>query len=208
MLGNEKRDIVDMTAVSCDKFLLTSETDKNVVLVDSRTDTVLSEIVLQANPQSICMVNSKQAATTLANKKIQFLKFKETTLTNDGVLEIDVDASGIAAHNNNIVLSYYSPPGVKIISKKGAMIHKLDNTSAGTELFKKPRWIATTSDDSIYVTDWGLKHIKRLDSSLTILQTFVWPVHDRLCEILSLNRDQLLVCKMRKDNIVLIATSA
>ena len=195
-----------MTAVSGDKILLTSYKEKKVLLVDSKTDTVLSEIVLQAKPQSICMVESQQAATTLNTKQIQFLKVKETRLTTDGVLDVDVDVRGIAAHKNNIVLSYSSPAGVKIISKKGKVIHTLNNTRAGRKVLKEPECIATASDDSIYVTDWRTNKITRLDSSLTILYTIAWPMLDDPCGIISMNRDQLLVCNY--DNIVLIELSS
>lgn len=193
-----------MTAVSCDKFLLSSEKKNKLVLFDSKTDKVLSEIVLQNQPRLICMIDSQQAATTLNNKKIQFIKVKDTTLINDGVLDVDVDVRGIATYNNDIVVSSYPPAGVKIISKDGAVIHKLDTTAAGGKVFKNPRWIATTSDDFIFVTDWGTNKITRLDSRLSILQTFAWPMLDGPCGILSLNKDQLLVCNMAQDNIVVI----
>jgi len=196
-----------MTEVSGDKFLLSPENQEKVVLVDSRRDTVLSEIVLKAKPRFICMVDSQQAATTLDNKTIQFIKINQNTLIDDGVVNVNVNVLGIAAHNNNIVVSY-DPPGVQIISKNGAVIHKLDNTITGREVFLKPRWITTTSDGSIYVTDWGTNKITRLDSSLTILHTFAWPMLVGPHGLLAMNGDQLIVCNYRKDNIVLIEPSS
>jgi len=82
---------------------------------------------------------------------------------------------GIAAQGKNLVVCY-DHPGVKIISKEGAMIENLDNATAGEEVFEKPRWITTAIDDSIYVTDWGTHKVIRLDSKLTILQTFSEPM--------------------------------
>jgi len=105
-----------------------------------------------------------------------------------------------------MVVSYH-PPGVKIISKDGAVIHKLDNTTAGREVFKNPRWIATPSDDSIYVTDWGTHEITRLNSTLTIIQTFSGPMLNTPHGIIALNRDQLLVCNKNNNNILLIRPS-
>ena len=207
LLGNEKHDIVDMTAVSCHKIILSSKNRKKVVLVDTITDTVLSDIVLKAQPRFICMTGSQQAATTLDNNKIQFIKVNDTLLIDDSILDVDVDVFGIAPHNNNIVVSYSAPPGVQIISKIGTVIHKIDNTTAGREMFNKPRYIATTSDGSIYVTDWETNKIIRLDATLTILHTFAWPILGRPHGIFSMNRDQLLVCNKQKNNIVLIEPS-
>ena len=114
---------------------------------------------------------------------------------------------GIAAYQNNFVVSFHDPPGVRIISKDDAVIHKLDNTTAGREVFKEPRWIATTSDDSIYVTDWGTDEITRLDSSLIILQMFSGSMLSAPHGIISLNRDQLLVCNKFNNNILTLRPS-
>jgi len=113
---------------------------------------------------------------------------------------------GIATQGKNLVVSY-DHPGVKIISKEGAMIENLDNATAGEEVFEKPRWITTAIDDSIYVTDWGTHKVIRLDSRLTILQTFSGPMPNAPCGIIALNRDQLLVCSFHNNSIVLIRPS-
>jgi len=203
-LENEKLEIIDMTDVSEDKFLLSAKNKSKLVLLDSKTDKVLSEIILKDKPRFICMVDSQTAATTLVDKKIQFIRVKDNTLEDEALLDVDVDVMGIAAYQNNLVVSFHDPPGVRIISKDGAVIHKLDNTTAGREVFKEPRWIATTSDDSIYVTDWGTDEITRLDSSLTILQTFSGSLLNGPFGVIALNRDQLLTCSRRKNSILLI----
>ena len=159
-----------MVLVSPTKLLLSNFEDKQVILVNSKSGQVLSKIVLQDNPRYICMTSAHKAATTLVNKHIQFIKVNGITLEADKTVNVDVDVMGIAGYKNNLVVSY-DPPGVRIISKDGAVIHKMDYITAGRELFENPRWIATTSDDSIYVTDWGTNEITRLDSNLTILQT-------------------------------------
>jgi len=208
-LSNEGLEIVDMTEVSDDKILVTAKCKSKLILFDSKTETVLSEIVLKDKPRLICMVDTNQVATTLANKKLQFLNIKDSKLIIDSILDLDVYVLGIAEYKSNLVLSYEDKTiGVKIISKKdGAEIQMLDNTTAGREVFKHPRWITTTSDDSIYVTDWGRHEIIRLDPSLTILQTFSAPILKSPHGIISLNRDQLLVCNKRNDNILLIRPS-
>jgi len=160
-----------MVLVSPTKLLLSILEDKQVILVNSKSGQVLSKIVLQDNPRFICMTSAHLAATTLANRQIQSIKVNGSSLEAETTVNVNVDVIGIAAYQNNIVVSHGSPPGVKIISKDGAVIHQLDNIAAGREVFENPRWIATTSDDSIYVTDWGTNEITRLDSNLTILQT-------------------------------------
>jgi len=139
------------------------------------------------------MTSAHLAATTLVNKHIQFLKLHGSSLKADTTVNVDVDVIGIAGYKNNLVVTY-DPPGVRIISKDGTLIHKLDNTTAEREVFNNPRWIVTTSNGSIYVTDWGTDEITRLDCSLTILQTFSGSMVKSPCGIINLNRDQLLVC--------------
>jgi len=206
-LGSEKLNIIDMTGVSGNKSLLTVSNKRKLLLLDNKTDTVLSEIVLNAKTRSTCMIDSQQAATALANKKIQFIKVKDNTLEDEKLLDVDVDVMGIVSFKNTIVVSSHNPPGVRIISKDGAVIHNMDNTTIGREMFKKPRRITATSDDSIYVADWGTHEITRLDSSLTILQKFCDPLFESPCGIIALNRDQLLVCSFGNNSIVQIRPS-
>ena len=195
-----------MTNVPGDKSLLTVYNKNKLLLLDNKTNSVLSEIVLKDKPLFICMLDSQQAATSLVNKKIQFIKVKDNTLKVETSLNVNFNVMGIADFLQNFVVSY-SFPGVRIISKDGIMIHKLENTTAGREVFKNPRYIVTTSDDSIYVTDWGTHEIIKLDSSLTILQTFSGHMLKGPHGIIALNRDQLLVCNKYNHTILMIRPS-
>ena len=200
-----KKTVEDMMLCSTDKLLLSIFEQKKVTLVEMGSGEVLSEIALQDNPRLMCMVATHLAATTLGKRGIQFIQINGSTLKEKSMLNLDIDVYGVSAHNDNLVVSH-DPPGLQIISRDGAVIHKLDNTTAGREVFKSPRWIATTSD-SIYVTDWGTHQITRLDSSLTILQTFTGPLLQFPCGIIPLNRYQLLVCSRDNNSIVQIRPS-
>jgi len=59
-------------------------------------------------------------ATTLVNKKINFLQVNGSTLKVEATLNVDVDVMGIASQGKNLVVSY-DHPGVKIISKEGVL---------------------------------------------------------------------------------------
>ena len=101
---------------------------------------MLSEIALQDQPRIMCKAETHIAAVALVNKRIQFIKLNGSTLKEGLVLNLNIDVYGVAAHNDNRVVSH-DPPGLQIISRNGAVIHKLDNTTAGREVFKSPRWI-------------------------------------------------------------------
>jgi len=238
--------IEHMMLYSTDKLLMSVFKQKNIKLVEIGSGEVLSEIALQDKPRLLCMAANHLAAAALVNKRIQFIKVNGSTLKEESVLNVNIDVFGVAAHNDNLVVSHdpglilsmngtviqkqdnttagrevcktpqvieptckersHDPPGLQIISRDGAVIHKQDNTTAGREVFKHPRWIATTSD-SIYVTDWGTHQITRLDSSLTILQTFTGSLLKDPHGIISLSRDQLLVCCKNNNRIVQIRPS-
>jgi len=199
--------IAHMALVSTNRLLLTVPAQSKVMLVQSKTGQVLSEIVLQNQPGFICMVSANRAATTIFNKTIiQFIQVNERTLETDSTTNVDVNAYGIAPYRNNLVVSYLEPSGVKIISNDGETIHKLDNATAGRKVFKNPTWITTTSDGSIYVTEWTSYKIIRLDSSLTVVQTFDDAILVFSRGILSLDKDQLLVGS-GKNHIVLLRPS-
>ena len=202
-----KHVISDMVLVATDQLLLSIREQCKVILVNSESGQVLSEIVLQDTPGYICMTSASQAAATFLNKTIQFVQVNKTTLQTDSITNVDVNAYGIASYRNHLVVSYIHPSGVKTISKDGTTIHNLDNTTAGRDVFKLPRCIATTPDGSIYVTDWGTGEITRLDSSLTILQTFSGDMLNDPHGIISLNTDLLIVCSSYDYKVVLIRPS-
>ena len=203
-----KQTIQDMVLVSPNRILLTVPEQSKVILVNTESGQVLSEIVLKEKPKFLCMISENLAATTLSNKTIQFIQVNDTTLMTDSTTNVDVInvVYGIASYSNNLVVSH-KRPGVRIITKDGRTIRNLDNTTTGREVFKEPRWITTTYDGSIYVTDWGTDEITRMNSSLTILQTFSGDMLKGPHGIISLNKDQLLVCSYRNDTIVLIRPS-
>jgi len=200
--------MTDMVLISDNKLLLSDENVGTLALVDIKSNNVVSKIELRKKPSLVCKIDKNRAATTAGNE-IQFLQIEANALRCDLALTSGEDAYqyGIASQGNNLVVTYVLPPGVRIISTDGKIIHKLDNTTAGKELFKQPRWIATTSDGSIYVTDWGTHKITRLDSSLAILQTFSGSLLRGPHGIIALNRDQLLVCNKSNNNILLIRPS-
>jgi len=197
-----KQIVKDMVLVSANKMLIALYEQRKVILVNIASGQVLSEIALKIKPRYICMTSVHLGATTLEGT-IMFIQVKDNIIKADTTLNLDVDVMGIAAYKSNLVVTY-DHPGVKIISKDGTEVHKLDNSIAGRQVFKNPRRIATTSDDSIYIADWGTHEITRLDSCLTILQKFSGPLLNYPLGILSINRDQLLVCSKRNDSIVMI----
>ena len=201
-----KQVIDDMVLFDTNQLLLVVPEQRKVILVQSGSGKVLAELVLQANPEFICKIDANVAATTFLNNTIQFIQVNQNKLKVDSTTKVNVNVYGIASYNKNLVVSYY-PPGVKIISKDGRTIHNIDNTTAGREVFKNPRWIAATSDGSIYVTDWGTYTITRLDSRLTIIQTFSGSMLTGPRGIISLNKDQLLVCSLDKSSVVLLRPS-
>ena len=203
----DKHKITDMILVSTSKLMVSIFEQRKIILLDCGSGQVLSEIALHEKPRCLCLTSSHLAATTLVNNKISFITINESILEAASTINVDVNVHGIATLWNNFVISY-DPPGVKVISKDGAVIHKLDNKTAGREVFKNPRRIATTPDDSIYVTDWERHELTRLDPSLTILQTFSGSMLKGPHGINeSLNKDQLLVCCRGNNSVVLIRPS-
>jgi len=209
----KEQPIEDMILVSADKLLVSFHEQKKLMLLESESGKMVSEIALQDEPMLICMTGNHHAAVTSKNSKINFIQVSANQLKLESSMKVGVAVFGIAVHQQNMVMSYGSywmadgEPGVKIISKDGTEIHNLDNTTTGREVFNAPRWITTTSDGSIYVTDWGTHKITRLDSSLTILQTFSGDMLEFPLGIISLNNKQLLVCSGDTDSIVLIRPS-
>jgi len=130
------------------------------------------------------------------------------SLTLGKVVPVGGDVYGVNDLRNRLVVTYMKPPAVEVVTQKGKWLHRLDNTSAARELFIYP-WNVMVSGDRVFVSDWGTKTITMLSDQFQLLAMFSQPdLLEWPYGIISLNDDQLLVCGMLSNNIVLLQPSS
>ena len=207
--SGEEYYIIDMVVVSGRRLLLTDVKHKSVLLVDSEESGVLSTVTVPYEPYGVCMVDAARAAVALKKVKlIQYVNVNSDSLTLGKGEPVGGKVCGVSLLGNMIVVTYTEPPAVEVVTQEGKQLHRLDNKSAGRELFKSPEYVAV-SGDRVFVSDFLTNTITMLSDQLQLLATF--SQHDLLLMprvIVSLNDDQLLVCGRWSHNIVLLQPSS
>jgi len=184
-------------------LLLSNRTKMSIQLVDSRTGSTLSEVSTKPyGPWGICMVRRELVAVTHGfNNKFQLVHVRGGRLTPGTVLGVKADCWGVAASGDNVVVSYFSPPWLEVMDTDGRVIHQYQDPGAAPT-FERPYFLTTSSDGFIYVADFNLDTITKLDSSLKVLLTFSDPQLRGPRGITSVGDEQLLVCSWSYHSIV------
>jgi len=207
--SGEEYDIWDMVVVSGRRLLLTGWEHNSVLLVDSQEGGVLSTVSVPCGPWGMCMVHAACAAVALpVDKGVQYVHVNGDTLTLGKVVPVGGDVRGVNVLGSRLVVTYLGPAAVEVVTQEGKRLHRFDNKSAGRELFKQP-WYVAVSGDRVFVSDWSTNTITMLSDQLQLLATFSQPdLLNKPNGIISLNDDQLLVCGMLSNNIVLLQPSS
>jgi len=194
-----------MAKMSHHHLLICDYLDNVVHLVDDQQGKIRASVKVPGNPVSICMLRSDRAAVSLGDfKAVQYLTLKYDNLTLGDRLRLNGCIRGISAFNDEqLAVSFLEPPAVKMISDHGKVINKIDNTSAGTEIFILPTYLTVSPNRSfIFVSDRGTKQIIMLTSSLQLLMAFS---DTKLLNIpygITMWNEMVLVCGWESNNIV------
>jgi len=197
---------LDIALVSPSELLACDYWSKTVYLVDTIKGGVVAKVSTPGRPRRICVLREGISAVTLEGNQVQFLKVGPGSLTLDSVLEFDKEVHGIASLNNNLVLSSVNPSGIEIMTMDGKVICTFDNEKAGREVFHSPKQLTNSKDGHIFACDLMSNTVTMLDDRLIVMRTYTDPSLQNIRGILSISRDQLLVCSMRNHRIVLLNT--
>jgi len=205
-IGTLEFNINDISVVSSSKMLLCDPARKKVNLVDSTAGGVIASVSVPGGPKRICLLDEEMAAVSLEGRKIQFIKVEHCSLTLDSVLGVSNDICGITMLDNKLITSFTDPPGVQMMSLDGKVMYTVDNQKAGRNVFKQPYFLTTSMDGFIYVSDWNNHTVTKLDQRLNVLRIYNDPSLQLPRGIISISRDQLLVCSIHNHSISLLNT--
>jgi len=175
--------------------------------VSSQTGKVLSQLDLETEPWRVCLVGRDRAAVTLGwVQKVQLIKIKGNTLVKDKVLKVNGDVRGITTSGDNLVVTYPKQPWLEVISTDGKVLHQFHSTGKTQQLISLD-FITTSPDGTLWVSDWDNNTITKMDASLNTLQTFTSPLLQRPHGITAVTEDEILVCSMWNNSLVLLQPS-
>jgi len=198
--------ISDIAVVSDTRLLVVVNEIKKVILVNSQTGGTVAQITLKSYPRRVCMFNNIMAVVTLKNRSLQFININGDILELGRSLMLNGDVRGVAKSEDNIVVSYESPPGLQVLSMDGTVMHTFNTWAKGGDVFKWPLFIATSADGMVYVSDRD-KIVIQLDSNLHVIKTYSDPILQKPLGIISVSADQVLVCSHDNHRILLLCPS-
>ena len=166
----------------------------------------MATVSTPGRPRRICVFPEGISAVTLEGKKVQFIKVGQGALTLDRVLQFDKEIYGIASLNNILILSFYNPCGIEMMTLEGKVICSVDNEKAGRQDFHNPVYLTNYKDGHIFASDCDVNTVTKLDSRLNVIRTYTDPSLQSPSGIISISRDQLLVCSCHNHRIVLLNT--
>jgi hypothetical protein len=118
----------------------------------------IDDIKFNTSPWHIAKVLDNKVAVTFQNERmIKIITFSEDIKVLD-ITEIPGNGycTGIAyIINQHLVVSYWNPASIKILSMSGKIVKTFDNHDYGQDMFIEPWYIIVSPDNTlIYVSDW------------------------------------------------------
>jgi hypothetical protein len=151
--------ITGMTLLTPDLLIITDCDNKAVKMVDFSSQSVSDQLQLDDVPRDITTVASNELAVTLPNiQTIQFISISSNKLIKKPTVKVDGEYQGISCYQDKLVLSFLHPAKLQIFDMNGTVLTTID----GKNIFQYPRYI-TCNRSSIYVSDWGMKTVTRLN---------------------------------------------
>jgi len=201
----------DILAVLQDYLLLSNSSQAKVQLVDTRDGRVVSEVsmpYLIRKPiiRRLSLLRYDQAAVAVSNK-VQTINIEGQNLTLGTALNLKGDPVGVSTcGKSDLVVSYCKAPWLEVISTDGKPLHQFDEKGT-SQHFKLPKFLTTSIDGYVFVSDRGTNTITKMNTSLQLLQTFSSALLTSSRGIISISPDQLLVCSDLNHCIVLLNTN-
>jgi DNA-binding beta-propeller fold protein YncE len=142
-----------------DFLIITDFNNKAVKMVDISRQSVSDQLQLDDAPWDITTVTSTELAVTLPYKHtILLISIASNKLTIKHTMKVNGRCHGISCYQDKLVVTYRYPAKLQILLKNGTILTTID----GKILFKEPLHV-TCNKRSIYVSDYGMKSVTRLN---------------------------------------------
>ncbi|XP_060569133.1 uncharacterized protein LOC132727566 [Ruditapes philippinarum] len=148
-----------MALLTHDLIIITDGNNKAVKMVDTSSQSVSDQLQLDGEPCDITTVTSTELAVALPHiQTIQFISISSNQLIKKHTLKVGGDCRGISCYQGKLVVAFLSPAKLQILDMNGTILTTID----GKNIFKYPHYV-TCNRSSIYVSDWDIKPVTRLN---------------------------------------------
>jgi hypothetical protein len=128
-------------------------------MVETLSQSIVDELSLDANPWDVTIVSSSKIAVTIPNTQtIQFAKICSGKLKKINSIMVNGHCQGLSFFQGKLVVTFSEPAKLQILETNG----DIQTTVSGQNIFCYPEYVATDMN-SIYISDWKLKQVTRLN---------------------------------------------
>jgi hypothetical protein len=161
--------ISGMTLLTPDLLIITDYNNKAIKIVDISSKSVQAPHKFDSKPWDVTTVSQNEVAVTLPfHKTIQFFSVSRNNLEKKHTLKVDGKCYGISCHKDKMVVSYLNPAKIQFILINGTVLQTIQDEN----IFKNPEYI-TTSDNCIYVSDYDMKTVTKLNWQCEVTGKYV-----------------------------------
>ncbi|XP_060565396.1 uncharacterized protein LOC132724546 [Ruditapes philippinarum] len=162
--------ITGMTLLTPDVLIITDYNNRAVKMVDTRSQSITDQLQLGTQPWDITKITSTELAVTLYRQhEILFISVASKKLSTERSLKVDGDCNGISYFQAKLVVSISKPAKLQILDMNGTTLTTIDGKANG--IFENPIYV-TTNISSIYVSDYDLKTVTRLNWQGDVISTY------------------------------------
>ncbi|XP_060561840.1 uncharacterized protein LOC132721537 [Ruditapes philippinarum] len=188
-------DITGMALLTPDLVIITDCKNKAVKMVDTSSQSVSDQLQLDDQPWDITRVTSTEVAVTLPKKQtIQFISISSNKLIKKHNVKVDGICDGISCYQGKHVVSFVTPAKLQILDMNGTILTTID----GKNIFKSPDYI-TCNRSSIYVSDWEMKTVTRLNWQGDVIGSYGGMIYP--CGMYLSNDGTVFVCDKERNII-------
>jgi hypothetical protein len=178
-----------------DLLSITDYSNRAIKMVDISGKSVLDQLCLDSDPWDVTLVSQYELAVTLPSKKtIQFLSVSRNTLKKKHTLKVEGTCRGVSCHKDKLVVSFVNPAKVQILLIDGTILQTIQDE----KIFKSPDY-HTTCDNYIYVSDYNMKTITKLNWQCEVKGKYVSA--DKLYGLTMSEDGTVFVCNYGNDTI-------
>ncbi|XP_060553391.1 uncharacterized protein LOC132714512 [Ruditapes philippinarum] len=161
--------ITGMTLHTPDLLIITDYANMAIKIVDISIKSVQARHNFDSEPYDVTTVTQNEVAVTLPFRKtIQFFSVSRKNLQKKHTLQVDGKCFGISCHKDKMVVSYLNPAKIQILLINGTVLQTIQDEN----ILKNPNNI-TTSDNYIFVSDYLLKTVAKLNWQCEVTGKYV-----------------------------------
>jgi hypothetical protein len=151
--------VTAMTFLTPDLLIITDNLNCAIKIVDISKKSVKAKKYFEISPWDVTSVSENEVAVTFPdNKTVEFFSVYRNNLKQKHTLNVDGKCYGIVCHKDKMVVSYCKPAKVQILLSNGTVLQTIQNEN----IFQIPEYI-TTNDNCIYVSDFYMKTVTKLN---------------------------------------------